>query len=153
MHQSACQDCLCTGKHFTFLNSELFTKSRIQQLSACRAATDVRISSALTSFPAVERSVVFRLAARRSGAGQWLCGQTMAQGVRTCEMIGATLLHGVTFHFRLLFAEDRRQPGALGLGIAATALTLLWKRSRVSPQCRPLRRDTDRPQSGLWKPQ
>jgi len=67
---------------------------------------------------ALEMSVASRLSERPSGAGQWLDGQTIEQGVKTCEMIGASLLHGSKFSRKSLSCEDWRQAGAFGYEIA-----------------------------------
>jgi len=76
---------------------------------------------------ALEQSILNRLSGTSSGAGLWLDTQTMEQGVRACEMVGATLTHGLTFTVKALTAEDWRQAGAIGFEIArggADAMTV-----------------------------
>lgn len=66
----------------------------------------------------LEFAISKRLAMQPTGAGAWLDGQTVEQGTRACEMIGATLKHGLTFDHRSLSPEDWRQAGALGFEFA-----------------------------------
>ncbi len=66
----------------------------------------------------MELSITHRLAYRPTQAGDWLDSQTIEQGVKACEMIGATLSHGLTFSHRALSPEDWRQAGAVGFSIA-----------------------------------
>ena len=62
----------------------------------------------------LEMSIANRLLGKATAAGNWLDGQTIEQGSRTCEMIGATLVHGLKFNHNTLSAEDWRQAGATG---------------------------------------
>lgn len=59
-----------------------------------------------------------RLMGHPTGAGVWLDGQTIEQGAKACEMIGAAFLHGHKFSSSKLSAEDWRQAGAVGFDMA-----------------------------------
>lgn len=68
---------------------------------------------------ALEVSILDRLAGIPSKAGAWLDGQTIEQGAKASEMIGATLTHGLTFGHKALSDEDWRQAGATGFEITS----------------------------------
>jgi len=67
---------------------------------------------------ALEVNISSRLSGTETGAGDWLDQQTIEQGAKVCEMIGATLQHGLKFHPKMLSTEDWRQAGACGFDIA-----------------------------------
>lgn len=67
---------------------------------------------------ALETNILNRLLGAATGAGSWLDSQTIEQGVKVCEMIGATLMHGLKFKGRMLTDEDWRQAGNNGFSIA-----------------------------------
>lgn len=66
----------------------------------------------------MELNIAHRLAYHPTQAGDWLDSQTIEQGVKACEMIGATLSHGLKFSHKALSPEDWRQAGAVGFSIA-----------------------------------
>ena len=66
----------------------------------------------------LEMSIANRLLGKATAAGNWLDRQTIEQGSKACEMIGATLVHGLKFNHNTLSAEDWRQAGATGFEIA-----------------------------------
>ncbi|SOH93731.1 TniQ protein [Monaibacterium marinum] len=67
---------------------------------------------------ALEVNISNRLRGTATEAGDWLDQQTIEQSAKVCEMIGATLQHGLKFHPKMLSAEDWRQAGACGFDIA-----------------------------------
>lgn len=78
----------------------------------CELAVEPQVPTAL------ERSISNRLNGTDTSAGEWLDTQTIEQGVRACEMVGATLTHGLAFTVKALTAEDWRQAGDAGFEIA-----------------------------------
>ena len=67
---------------------------------------------------ALERNIFNRLVGASTDAGSWLDSQTIEQGVKVCEMIGATLTYGLKFNSKALSSEDWRQAGSTGFAIA-----------------------------------
>ncbi|WP_333829782.1 TniQ family protein [Pararhodobacter sp.] len=87
--------------------------SAFQQLAA---GEGVRIMAQSPSD--LELAISKRLARLPTGAGDWMDGQTVEQGARACEMIGATLLHGLTFEHKSFSPEDWQRAGAMGFEFA-----------------------------------
>ena len=81
-------------------------------VNICDLMTDPQAPTAL------ELSIANRLTGSLTGAGEWLDKQTVEQGVKVCEMIGATLNHGLQFNPNGLTAEEWRQAGAIGFEFA-----------------------------------
>ncbi|MCL3883574.1 TniQ family protein [Marivita sp. GX14005] len=79
---------------------------------SCQLEPELQVSTAL------EMSISHRVSGNHTYAGSWLDSQTMEQGVKACEMIGATLTHGLKFNTKALSPEEWRQAGETGFSIA-----------------------------------
>ena len=109
----------CCARHHSRLVEPSFLHNDGEPASVFTSLSRIAQLKAEPQVPtALELSVVARLSGRPSDAGEWLDSQTLEQGVKACEMIGATLLHGLTFSHRALSSEDWREAGAYGFGIA-----------------------------------
>jgi hypothetical protein len=66
----------------------------------------------------LELNIANRLSNTSTDAGDWLDGQTIEQGAKACEMVGAAFAHGHKFSQKGLSAEQWRHAGAVGYEIA-----------------------------------
>lgn len=67
---------------------------------------------------ALEKNISHWISGQPRQTGSWLNDQTMEQGIKACEMIGATLMHGLKFNAKDLSPEEWRLAGDTGFSIA-----------------------------------
>ena len=100
-------------------NCQLFEPENVNDQAIFMSLTGVRDMVSIHQAPTdLELNIANRLSNTSTGAGGWLDGQTIEQGAKACEMVGASFAYGHKFSQKGLSAEQWRDAGAVGYDIA-----------------------------------